>query len=234
MASAPAGSRIAARVLEHIFDRGANRVGIDQDDFVDQLAAQLKRIHAEKFDGHAIGEQTDVGKRTRRPFFSEADMACGVDRLDADNFDFRAQPFHICGDAGNQSAAADGHKYRVQWFVVLAQDLHADRALPGDHVGIVVGMDERRAVPARPARARGHTRRHTSHRAARLRPPSFFTASTLMCGVVTGMTMVGIAIERARGQRHTLRMVARRGRDHATLARRRAKVEPSCCRRRAV
>ena len=28
---------------------------------------------------------------------------------------------------------------------LLAQDLHADRALPRDHVGVVVGMHERRA-----------------------------------------------------------------------------------------
>ena len=36
-----------------------------------------------------------------------------------------------------------GDEDRVERALALAQDLHGDRALPGDHVGIVVGMDER-------------------------------------------------------------------------------------------
>ena len=40
-------------------------------------------------------------------------------------------------------AAADRDEDRVDRRLPLAQDFHADRALPGDHVGIVVGMNER-------------------------------------------------------------------------------------------
>ena len=50
------------------------------------------------------------------------------------------------GDAGDEPAAADGDEDRVDRRLALAQDLHADRALPGDHVRIVVGVDERRAA----------------------------------------------------------------------------------------
>ena len=36
---------------------------------------------------------------------------------------------------------------------MLAQDLHPDRALPGDHVGVVVGVNEAEATA--PFQARG-------------------------------------------------------------------------------
>ena len=49
---------------------------------------------------------------------------------------------HVGGDAGDQAAAADRHEDRVDRARVLAQDLHADRALPGDHVRIVVRVHE--------------------------------------------------------------------------------------------
>ena len=72
--------------------------------------------------------------------------------------------------------------------VVLAQDLHADRALAGDHVGIVVRMDEGEpASPLELARVRvgvvvGVAVQHDL-RAARA------TASTLIRGVVIGITI---------------------------------------------
>ena len=43
----------------------------------------------------------------------------------------------------DQAAAADRHEDRVDLVaVMLAQDLHGDRALAGDHVGVVEGMHE--------------------------------------------------------------------------------------------
>ncbi len=50
------------------------------------------------------------------------------------------------GDAGDQAAAADGDEDRVDRPLVLAQDLHPDRALPGDHVGIVERVHEGQAA----------------------------------------------------------------------------------------
>ena len=53
----------------------------------------------------------------------------------------------------DQAAAADRDEDRVDRARALAQDLHADRALPGDHVRIVVRMDERRRRLASAARS---------------------------------------------------------------------------------
>ena len=63
----------------------------------------------------------------------------------------------------------------------LAQDFHADRALAGDHVGIVVR--DGRTSPASAfcsATAHAHTRRCTSRRAARRLAPRASTAAILI------------------------------------------------------
>ena len=53
----------------------------------------------------------------------------------------------------DQPAAADRDEDRVDRLAQLAQDLHRDRALAGDHVGVVVGVDERQpAAPHDPHR----------------------------------------------------------------------------------
>ena len=46
----------------------------------------------------------------------------------------------------DEPAAADRDEDRVDRALALAQDLHPDRTLPRDHVGIVVRMHERRAA----------------------------------------------------------------------------------------
>ena len=58
--SAPAGSSDRARVLEHVLDRGADRVGVDEDHVVDQLAADAERFLADLLDRDAVGEEADV------------------------------------------------------------------------------------------------------------------------------------------------------------------------------
>ena len=52
----------AAGVLEHVLDRGADRVGVDDDEVVDQRARQAERLLADQLDGGAVGEQADVGQ----------------------------------------------------------------------------------------------------------------------------------------------------------------------------
>ena len=53
----------AAGVLEHVLDGGADRVGVDDDELVDQLAGQAERLLADQLDGRAVGEQADVVER---------------------------------------------------------------------------------------------------------------------------------------------------------------------------
>jgi len=66
----------------------------------------------------------------------------GVFRLDADDPDARIELLDVGGDAGDQAAAAHGDEDRIEFAAGLAQDLHADRALAGNHVRIVERMHE--------------------------------------------------------------------------------------------
>ena len=130
------------RILEHVLDRRADRVVVDQDHFVHQLAAQPKGFDAHLLDRNAVGEQPHLlelhspagGQRTRHRI--------RVDRLHANQSDLRPQPFDVGADARNQSPPADRDENGVDRPAVLTQDFHADGALACDHVGIVVGMHE--------------------------------------------------------------------------------------------
>ena len=54
------GLEDGARVLEHVLDGGAGRVGIDEDDLVDQVAAEAEGLLADLLDGDAVGEKADL------------------------------------------------------------------------------------------------------------------------------------------------------------------------------
>ena len=130
------------------------------------------------------------GSVTRRPGRDRARHRVRLDRLHADDLHFGAHALDVRRDARDQAAAADRDEDRVERSLPLAQDLHADRALPGDDVRVVVRMNERGARLLLQLAAPSRRRPSTSRRAARpsRRAPS--TAATLMCGVVTGMTIV--------------------------------------------
>ena len=97
----------------------------------------------------------------------------------------------------------------------LLEDLQPDRALPGDDVGVVEGVDEHRAGLGREGlRARAAPRRPTS-RANRTSAPYALVAATLGSGAPSGMKTVDVQPEQRRGQRHALRVVAGAGRDDA-------------------
>src|SRR5690606_33530310 len=66
----------------------------------------------------------------------------GVDGLHADNAGFGSQLLDIGRYTGNQAAPADWNEHRVDGFGVLTQNLHTHRALTGDHIRVVEGMDE--------------------------------------------------------------------------------------------
>ncbi len=63
-------------------------------------------------------------------------------RLDADDADARIQLLDVDGDAGDESAAADGHEHGIEFARGLAQDFHADGALAGDDIRIIERMHE--------------------------------------------------------------------------------------------
>ena len=65
-----------ARVLEHVLDRGADRVGVDAHHLVDVLAREAERLLADLLDRDAVGEQARrAAAPTRRPASSERAIA---------------------------------------------------------------------------------------------------------------------------------------------------------------
>ena len=72
----------------------------------------------------------------------------GVVDLHTDHLDVRPHGLDVGGDARDEATTADSNKHRVDIAGSLAQNLHRDRALTGDHIGIIKGVHEREAVLA--------------------------------------------------------------------------------------
>ena len=135
-----------AGVFKHVFQRGADLVGVHQDHFVQQLAAQAEGFFAHQLHRDAVGKQAHVFQLHPMAGGNRAVHGVGIHRLHANDFDFRLQALDIRGHARSQAAAADGDKHGVDRVGVLAQDFHADGALAGDHVRVVIRMDKGHAV----------------------------------------------------------------------------------------
>ena len=134
------GLEDGAGVFKNILDRRAHRIGVHADHLVDQRTAQAERFAAHLFDRNAVGKQADLRQLDATPGFQRLVHRIGIEGFDADDFDPGPQPFHIRSDAGDQSATADGDKNRIDRLRMLAQDFHGDRALAGNHVGVIVRM----------------------------------------------------------------------------------------------
>ena len=117
----------------------------------------------------------------------------------------------------DEAAAAHRDEHRVDRPLALAQDLHADGALAGDDVGIVVGMHEDEAEPAlelhRVRVGLGVAVAVQHHLGAARR-------DRVHLDLRRGHRHDdgGAAAELLRGERHALRVVARAGGDHAARA----------------
>jgi len=130
------------RILEDVLDRGADGVGIDEDDFVEYLAADAEGLLADELDRRTVGEQADLLQADTLAGGERTGHRVGIVGLDADDLGFRPQPLDVGAAPGRQPAAANGDKNGMNRFRMLAQDLHPDRPLAGNHFGIVEGMDE--------------------------------------------------------------------------------------------
>jgi hypothetical protein len=96
-------------------------------------------------DRDAVGEEPDLFEAHAPAFLQRARHRVRVHRLDPDHFHRRTHALHVGRDAGDEAAAAHRNEDRIG-VGLLTQDLHADRALPGDHLRIVVRMDEHEAT----------------------------------------------------------------------------------------
>ena len=139
-----AGHRQSARrlhdgagVFENILDRRADGVGVHQDDLVQQFATDAEGLLAHQLHRHPVGEQAHVLQLHPLALGNRLTHCVGIHRLHANHLDVRLQPLDEAGDAGGQTAAADGDEDRVQAVRMLTQNLHAYGALAGDHIRIV-------------------------------------------------------------------------------------------------
>ena len=203
-----------AVVLEDVLDGRADLVGADQHDFVHVFLREPEGLLSDPAHRDAVGEYADPVERDAPAGPERVVHARRVLGLDADDPDLRVERLHVRRDAGNEPASADRHEYRVERPGVLAQDLHADGALPGDDVGVVERVDERQPPLARYldrllvgvveiVAVQHHLAAEVEHR--------------LDLDVRRGLRHHdhGRNAAAARRQRHALGMVAGRGADHA-------------------
>ena len=127
----------AAGVDKHVFDGRAHRVGVHADEAVDRLAHDAKGFLAHQLHRRAVREQTHVLQRHPLALGHRLGHGARVAHLHANHLHLGAHRFDVAGHTRDQAAAANGHKHRVQRPGVLAQQLHGNRALAGDHIGVV-------------------------------------------------------------------------------------------------
>jgi hypothetical protein len=142
-ASAPAGSRIERVSSKTSFSaaqwRPCRRVRSRR-----HISGEAKRLLADLLHRHAVGEQTHVRQLDPPAGLERARHRVRILGLHADHLDLGPHALHVRGDAAREPTAADGHEDRIERTLVLPQDLHADRALARDHIGVVVRMHEHR------------------------------------------------------------------------------------------
>ena len=94
-------------------------------------------------DRNAVREQVQRVERQAHPAtrLDRGSEACRSFGLNADYLGRRAEILDVGSDAGDQPTTPDRHEDGIR-ARVLVHDLHADRALARDDVGIVVGMHQ--------------------------------------------------------------------------------------------
>ena len=105
------------------------------------VAANIEGMFADLRHCNAVSKQTHLRQNHTLASRHRLLQAIGVIGLDPDNFHFRTYIFNISRHTGKHTAAAAGHKHCMQRALVLTQNLHRYRALPSNHIRVVVRMD---------------------------------------------------------------------------------------------
>jgi hypothetical protein len=216
-----------------VLDRRTNGVGIHQDHFIDVHLAEAEGLLADVFDRRPIGKQADMVEPDALAGGQRPRHGVGVAGFNADDPGLRPDPLDVGGNARDQAAAADAAEHGMNRLGVLAEDLHADRPLAGDHLRVVERVHEAQLLGFLEfAGAREGV-------VERLPDQHHFTAK--------GSHRLDFDLRRrrrhddhrpttelGRRQRHALRMITGRRADHAAFQLVGREVERSCCRRRAA
>ncbi|MNN37943.1 hypothetical protein D3C81_1519130 [compost metagenome] len=132
-------------IVIDVLDCRTQLIAADGHHLIDEMPAQFKTVRTDLGDRHAISEGAHLRQDDTLPRSHGGLQAIGVFRLDTDHLDLGAQVLHVRGDPCHQATAPDRHEDGIQRTRLLAEDLHAHRALPGDHVRIIVWRHERGA-----------------------------------------------------------------------------------------
>ena len=129
-------------VAEHILDRRTRGVGVDPQDLVDVALHESERLVTDPTHGGAVTEQSDVVKFDDLTRIDTSGHCVRVLGLDTDDPNAGPERLEVDGDARDQPSAPDGDEDGVDRSGVLTEQFHRNRALAGDHIGIVERMHE--------------------------------------------------------------------------------------------
>ena len=104
------------------------------------LLAKAESFFSNVFNGGAVSKQTHVFEPHALTRLQGLRHCVRINGFHTNDLDFRAQAFDVGGNTGNQATTADAAKDGMNWARMLTQDLHADGALPGNHVWVVKRM----------------------------------------------------------------------------------------------
>ena len=128
-------------VLHQRQDGGGDLVLTDRDNVVHVLAHHVKGRLTGRLDRNAVGKGHGGVQRLVLVVVERVLHAGGTRRLHAVDFYLGTQALDGKRHAGNQTAAADGHDDRIH-IGQLVEDLQADGSLPRDDQLVVIGVDE--------------------------------------------------------------------------------------------
>ena len=103
------------------------------------------RLPAHPPHGGAIAEQPDIVQLDDAAGFDRPGHRVGV-LVCTPTTRMLGLSLHVAGDSEINPATADGDEHGIDRARVLAQNLHRDGALPGDHIRVIERMDEDHAV----------------------------------------------------------------------------------------
>ena len=204
----------AAGVDKHVLDGGTDGVGVHRHELINQAACDTEGFFPHQLDSCAIGEQTHIGQGDTFFGADGLDHRVRVVHLHPNHLHLGAHRLDVIGNPGNQPAAANGDKHGVQRALVLAQDFHRNRALAGNHVRVVERVHKRQALLFLECGGMGVGVGITVAKQHHLATKGFYRVH-LELGRGGGHDHHGAGAQCVGAHGHALRMVARRGADHA-------------------
>ena len=73
-------------VFEHVFDGGADGIGVDQNHVVKQLLTQPEGLLADNFDRHTVSKEADLRQLYPPPLVQRLRHGVGINGLDPNDF----------------------------------------------------------------------------------------------------------------------------------------------------